>query len=67
MMDELIAAVGRAANLPLDQATIAVAAMLRFLTARMPSALVGELHARLEVRARDDSAQAPAAAPHPLP
>ena len=48
MKDELIVAVSRAANLSIDQATAAVAAMLRFFTARLPSALVGELHARLE-------------------
>lgn len=48
MMDELIAAVSRAANLPTNQATAAVAAMMRFFTARLPSALVGELHSRLD-------------------
>lgn len=48
MMDILISSVSRAANLTTEQATLAVAAMLRFFTARLPSALVGELHARLE-------------------
>ena len=48
MMDELIAAVARAARLPPEQATLAVAAVLRFFTARLPSALVGELHAHLQ-------------------
>ena len=47
MMDDLIHAVARAANLPQDQAALAVAAMMRFFTTRLPSALVGELHARL--------------------
>lgn len=47
MMDELIQAVARAAALPPEQAAVAVAAVLRFCTARLPSALVGELHARL--------------------
>ena len=47
MMDELILAVARAADVPLQQAALAVAAVLRFFTARLPSALVGELHARL--------------------
>ena len=47
MMDELIQAVGRAANLPPEQAALAVGAMLRFLAARMPSPLVGELQSRL--------------------
>lgn len=48
MRDELIVAVSRAASLPIDQATAAVVAMLRFLSARLPSTLVGELHARLD-------------------
>lgn len=47
MMDELVAAVARAASLPPEQAALAVAAVLRFFTARLPSALVGELHTRL--------------------
>ena len=48
MKDELIAAVGRATRLPADQATFAVEAMLRFFTARLPSALAGELHSLLD-------------------
>lgn len=47
MLDELILAVARATRLSPEQAAQAVAAMLRFFTARLPSALVGELHARL--------------------
>ena len=47
MMDELILAVARHAGLSAEQAAQAVAAMLRFFTARLPSALVGELHVRL--------------------
>jgi methyl coenzyme M reductase beta subunit len=47
MMDELIQAVSRGAGVPTPQATLAVDAMLRFFTARLPSALVGELHVRL--------------------
>jgi hypothetical protein len=47
MMDELIQTVARAADLSPEQAALAVAAMLRFFTARLPSALVGELHAHL--------------------
>ena len=54
MMDELIAVVARAAGLSPEQAALAVAAVLRFFTARLPSAMVGELHARL---------QAPSASP----
>jgi hypothetical protein len=50
MMDELIAAVARAASLPPERAALAVAAVLRFFTARLPSSLVGELHARLQIR-----------------
>lgn len=46
-MDELIQTVARAAGLSPEQAALAVAAMLRFFTARLPSALVGELHAHL--------------------
>ncbi|MDE2081473.1 MAG: hypothetical protein KGI90_08970 [Burkholderiales bacterium] len=57
MLDELIASVARAAGLSPDQARLAVEAMLRFFTARLPSAWVGELHARLHER--------PAAAPGP--
>jgi uncharacterized protein (DUF2267 family) len=47
MMDELIAAVARSAGLSPEQSAMAVAAVLRFFTARLPSSLVGELHARL--------------------
>ncbi|MGE5338633.1 MAG: hypothetical protein ACM3PU_12450 [Gemmatimonadota bacterium] len=47
MNDEMIESVARAARLTPEQAGAAVAAVLRFLTARLPSALVGELHARL--------------------
>jgi hypothetical protein len=57
MMDELVEAVARAASLPAEQARLAVAAMLRFFTARLPSTLVGELHARLS----DPAAPAPSA------
>ena len=61
MRDELIVAVSRAANLPIDQAKAAVVAMLRFLSARLPSTLVGELHARLETPSlnADDDGSAP--------
>jgi hypothetical protein len=47
-MDELIQTVACAAGLSPEQAALAVAAMLRFFTARLPSALVGELHVRLD-------------------
>ena len=48
MMDELIAALTRDAGLAPEQAALAAAAMLRFLTARLPSNLVGQLHERLD-------------------
>lgn len=50
MMEELITAVARGAGLPPERAALAVAAALRFFTARLPSSLVGELHARLGTR-----------------
>jgi hypothetical protein len=50
MLDELIKAVVRDSGLPPGQAALAVAAVLRFFTARLPSSLVGELHARLGTR-----------------
>ena len=49
MMDELIQTVQRTAQLSPEQAKAAVSAILRFFTARLPSALVGELHARLQL------------------
>lgn len=50
MMEELILSVARGAGLSPEQAALAVAAALRFFTARLPSSLVGELHARLGTR-----------------
>lgn len=50
MLEELIATVARGAGLTPEQAAVAVAAVLRFFTARLPSSLVGELHARLGSR-----------------
>ena len=50
MMEELVRAVARGAGLSPEQAARAVAEALRFMTARLPSALVGELHARLGTR-----------------
>jgi uncharacterized protein (DUF2267 family) len=68
MMDELIDAVARAAGLSREQATRAVAAVLRFCTARLPSSLVGELHARLQTRRSDGSTGCVAAsAPESVP
>ena len=51
MLDELIQEVARTAGLPAAQAALVVATVLRFFTARLPSALVGELHARLNSQA----------------
>lgn len=48
MIDELTQEVARATKLPPAQATLAVKAVLRFLTARLPSRLVGEMHACLK-------------------
>lgn len=50
MMEELILAAVRGAGLSPEQAALAVAAALRFFTARLPSSLVGELHPRLGTR-----------------
>jgi uncharacterized protein (DUF2267 family) len=50
MMNELITAVARAADLSPERAALAVAAVLRFFTARLPSSVVGELHAQLQTR-----------------
>lgn len=48
MIDELIDAVARAGSLPRDQAALAVGGMMRFMAARLPSPLFGELRARLQ-------------------
>ena len=61
MMEELILAVARGAGLSPEQAALAVAAALRFFTARLPSSLVGELHARLGTRKSQQSRGTPGA------
>lgn len=48
MMDELVQAVSRQTSLPPADAAVAVGAMLRFLAARLPSPLFGELQSRLQ-------------------
>ena len=48
MMNELTQEVCRTPKLPPPQAELAVNAVLRFLTARLPSRLVGEMHAYLK-------------------
>ena len=52
MIDELTQEVARTAKLPPAQAALAVKAVLRFFTARLPSRLVGEMHACLDVYKR---------------
>ena len=47
MIDEMIDAVARAGGLTHDQASLAVGGMIRFMAARLPSPLFGELQARL--------------------
>ncbi len=66
MLDELIQEVARTAKLPAAQAALVVGTVLRFFTARLPSALVGELHARLNVQATLPTRPDDAAAPGPL-
>lgn len=48
MINELTKVVARTAQLRPEQAEMAVRAMLNFFTARLPSRLVGELHAYLK-------------------
>ncbi|MBL8259301.1 MAG: hypothetical protein JNM60_05790 [Candidatus Competibacteraceae bacterium] len=55
MIDELTRAVAHTAKLPPAQAALAVKAMLNFFTARLPSRLVGELHACLKNSAASQS------------
>ena len=47
MIDELITTVAHSTNLPYERASRAVGSMLRFLGARLPSPLFGEVQARL--------------------
>lgn len=49
MIDELTDAVARAGSLTHDQATLAVGGMIRFMAARLPSPLFGELQTRLHL------------------
>ncbi|MEY2688664.1 MAG: hypothetical protein RL375_2862 [Pseudomonadota bacterium] len=63
VMDELVDAVSRHAHLPPDQASLAVGGVLRFLAARLPSPLFGELQARLQATDADAPAAVPGAEP----
>lgn len=56
MIDELIEAVAQADGISKEQSVRAVRAMLRFLAARLPSPLFGELQTRLQ-GAADDTAR----------
>lgn len=47
-MDELIQLVAREAGISADQAACAVAAMLGYLTARLPSPVVGRIREQLD-------------------
>ena len=64
-MDELIQAVQSAAHLPPLQASEAVAGVLRFLAARLPSPLFGELQVRLGLPLQAPADEAPAASVAP--
>jgi len=63
MIDELIDAVARAGSLTHDQATLAVGGMIRFMAARLPSPLFGELQTRLQPSASPGDALAPGHGP----
>jgi hypothetical protein len=59
MIDDLVDAVARATHLPRPQAADAVAAMLRFMAARLPSPLFGQLQAALQTPAQAPPAPRP--------
>lgn len=63
MIDELIDAVARAGSLTREQATLAVGGMIRFMAARLPSPLFGELQARLHPLTTHGDALAPGHGP----
>jgi hypothetical protein len=63
MIDELTDAVARAGGLSQLQANQAVAAMLRFMAARLPSPLFGELQERLHPRAQPQAPRGDATKP----
>jgi hypothetical protein len=63
MIDELIDAVARAGSLTHDQATLAVGGMIRFMAARLPSPLFGELQTRLHPLATPGDAVSPGQSP----
>lgn len=60
MIDEMVEAVARAVSLPTDQAAVAVGTVLRFLAARLPSPLFGELQSHLHTGAAGPGGKPPA-------
>lgn len=63
MIDELVDAVARAGSLSHDQATLAVGGMIRFMAARLPSPLFGEIQTRLQSSAAADDDHLPGHVP----
>lgn len=63
MIDELIDAVARAGSLTHDQAALAVGGMIKFMAARLPSPLFGELQTRLHPSATPSDAFSPGPRP----
>jgi hypothetical protein len=63
MIDELVDAVARAGSLSHDQATLAVGCMIRFMAARLPSPLFGEIQTRLQSHAAADDPHLPGHVP----
>ena len=62
-MEELIQTVARRAGITLEQSALAVSAMLRILSHRLPSPIVGQIRAILD----DEEEEAPAGRPDPAP
>lgn len=56
MINELVQTVSRSACLSPEQASQAVSSMLRFLAARLPSPLFGEIQVRLGPSSTDSDA-----------
>lgn len=52
-LQDLVNSVASETSLPEDQAAAAVTAILRYLTARLPSPTVGELHELLQTDPND--------------
>lgn len=63
MIDELVDAVARAGSLSQEQAALAVGGMIRFMAARLPSPLFGEIQTRLHNLASPGDALAPGPGP----